>query len=309
MGELARFLPRLNAPVAQRSRRLSVQPRLLPYVFVSGALLITVMTNVIPFVITVWDSLHLDSVLQPDHPFIGLRNYEAIFEDPLFRAALVNTLGYLGISVIGATALGLAFAMWLREVKHAKGLLIALVLIPWAVPGTVSGAIWSLIFNPTSGFLNGVLLRLHLISTDVIWLNGPGALPLVCLTLLWQIVPIAALIMLAGLEHIPPEVYEQSAMDGATPSRTFRSVTLPLLRPVIAITVVQSAISAVNIFDQIYVLNGNAPGTLSIVQQTYTYALKDLNFGYGFSAAIVSTIVSIFISVIAVGLLYREVEY
>jgi multiple sugar transport system permease protein len=272
-------------------------------------MLIVIGTNIVPLGRTIWDSLHADSLLAQAHPFIGLKNYAKVLNDPAFRVALVNTLEYVGLTIVGVLGLGLPFALWVRGVRHGKALLITMIVIPWAVPGTVNGAIWSLIFSPTSGFLNGVLRELGIIHGDVLWLQSAGALPLVCLTLLWQALPIGALILLAGRESIPSDLYEQARVDGAEAGRAFWDITLPLLRPAIAITVVQTAITAVNIFDQIYVLNGNAPPTLSLVQQTYLYAFNNLDFGLGLSAAMVSTLISLGVSLAALAFVYREVEF
>src|SRR5665647_87129 len=298
-----------NNRVRRTGRRIGTRSRITPYIFVAAAVIVVICTNAIPLSITIWDSLHADSLLVAAHPFVGLKNYAGVLGDPAFQGALANTLEYVVLAVIGVLALGLSFALWVRGAKYGKGLLITMIIVPWAVPGTVNGAIWSLIFSPINGLLNGILKQLHIISSDVLWLQGPGALPLVSLTLVWQALPLGALILLAGLENIPMELYEQAQIDGASHLRAFWSLTLPLLRPAIAITVVQTAITGVSIFDQIYVLNGNAPATLSIVQQTYVYAFKNLSFGLGMSAAMISTVISILISLAILKFVYREVEF
>lgn len=285
------------------------RPVLLPYLFVLLAIFVVISTNAIPICIAIWDSLHQNSITSPEHKFIGFSNYSDVLTDPTFQRALLNTIGYVVMTVAGVLVLGIPFALWLRGVKHGKAVLLTIVIIPWAVPGTVNGAIWSLIFSPTSGFLNGILQSAHIIDHNILWLQGAGGLPLISLTLIWQALPIATLIILAGLENIPLQVFEAARIDGGGALRTFRSITLPLLRPALAIAVVQSAITAVNIFDQIYVLNGNAPSTLSIVQQTYVYAFKSVNFGLGLSAAMMSTIISLVISLVALAAVYREVEF
>jgi multiple sugar transport system permease protein len=295
--------------VRRRVSQGSPRSRTAPYLLVAGAVIVVICTNLIPLAVTLWDSLHKNSLLVNGHPFVGLSNYSNVLRDPAFQGALVNTLEYVVLAVAGVLALGLLFALWVRGAKHGKGLLIMMIIIPWAVPGTVNGAIWALILSPVNGFLNGVLKQLHLIDHNILWLQGPGALPLVCLTLVWQAVPIGALILLAGVDSIPVELYEQCRVDGAGHLRTFASVTLPLLRPAIAITMVQTALTGVSIFDQIYVLNGNAPSTISIVQQTYLYAFKNLNFGLGVSAAMISTIISLVVSLSVLAFVYREVEF
>jgi multiple sugar transport system permease protein len=265
--------------------------------------------NLLPLGFSIRDSLHHDSLLSQDHSYLGLKNYVGVLQDPAFQNAFQNTLEYLVLTVVLVLGFSVPIALWLQGVRRRRGLVIALVLLPWAVPGTVNGELWALIFKPTNGLLNGLLLKLHLIHTNVIWLQGAKALPVVTLTLVWQTVPIAALIVLAGLEYIPQELSEQARVDGAGSIRILRSITLPLLRPAIAITTVVSSIAAVGIFDQIYVLNGNAPTTISVVQQTYLYAFKVLDLGYAVSAAMIATVASVVISLVVLRVVYREVEF
>jgi multiple sugar transport system permease protein len=292
-----------------RRRRRPLEPRYLPYLFVAATVLIIAVFNIIPLAFALWDSVHNDSPLRVDRGFIGLQNYIDVLSDPAFQNAAANTLKYLLITVVGVLGVGLPTALWLRTVRIRRDLLIAVVLIPWAVPGTVTGELWALILKPTNGMLNGVLLNLHVIDSNIIWLQGPTAIPFVAVTLIWQTAPIAALILLAGLEYIPSELYEQAKVDGASSVRAFLGVTLPLLRPAIAIAIVVASIAAVGIFDQIYVLNANSPKTISLVQQTYLYAFKVLDFGLGISASMIATLVSVALSFLALRFVYREIEF
>jgi multiple sugar transport system permease protein len=286
------------------------EPRFLPYVFVAATVVVLAGLSLIPLAYSIIDSLHRGSLLSQDHSFVGLQNYITVFEDPAFQNAFKNTLGYLIYTDAGVLVFGLLIALWLHGIKRRRAVVVTIVLIPWAIPGTVNGEIWALIFKPTSsGLLNAVLLKLHIIQAPVIWLQGAKSLPLVALTLIWQVVPIAALIMLAGLEYIPDDLYESATIDGGSSLQILRRITLPLLRPAIAISLVVASISAIGIFDQIYVLNGNAPSTISVVQQTYIYAFKVLDFGYAVSAAMIGTIVSVIVSLIVLRVIYREIEF
>jgi multiple sugar transport system permease protein len=294
----------------RRIGRRGLQPRFLPYVFVGATVLVLAGLNLIPLGYSISGSLHRGSLLNVDHSFIGLRNYTTVLTDPAFQNAFRNTLAYLVYTDIGVLLVGLPIALWLRGIKRRRrAVMVTIVLIPWAVPGTVNGELWALIFKPTNGLLNSFLQKLDIIHSNFVWLNGAKALPLVSLTLIWQTVPIAALIMLAGLEHIPGEIYEQARIDGATSLQTLRRITLPLLRPAIAISLVVASISAIGIFDQIYVLTGNAQSTISVVQQTYLYAFKVLDFGYAVSAAMIGTIASVIVSLVVLRFIYREIAF
>jgi multiple sugar transport system permease protein len=294
----------------RRIGRRGLQPRFLPYLFVAATVVVLAGLSLIPLAYSISGSLHRGSLLSTDHSFIGLQNYISVLTDPAFQTALKNTLAYLVYTDIGVLIVGLPIALWLRGLKRRRrAVMLTIVLIPWAVPGTVNGELWSLIFKPTNGLLNSFLLKLHIIHSNFVWLEGPKALPLVSLTLIWQTVPIAALIMLAGLEYIPGEIYEQARIDGASNFQTLRRVTLPLLRPAVAISLVVSSISAIGIYDQIYVLTGNAQNTISVVQQTYLYAFKVLDFGYAVSAAMIGTIASVIVSLVILRFIYREIAF
>jgi len=281
----------------------------MPYLFVGIAVVVVILTNVYPLALTVIGSFRRESGFSAEHDFIGLSNYRAILNDPEFQRACINTLEFALIAIIGVLVLGLGIAQWLHGVRRARGLLLVVAIVPWAVPGVINGAIWSLILSPSNGVLNSLLQEIGLIQHPIQWLQGPRAIPAVALTLLWQAIPIGVLVLLAGLESIPTELYEQARLDGAGPFRSFRSITLPLLRPAIAITTVTTAITGLSIFDQIYVLNGNAPATLSVVQQTYLYVFNNLAFGLGFSAAVLFLLGCLIITFLVWAFVYREVEF
>ena len=150
----------------------------------------------------------------------------------------------------------------------------------------VSGVLWRRIFDPQSGLLNSLLLNLHVISQPHLWLaNGNGAIFYITLVHVWGVLPLISLIFLAGLQSIPDEVYSASAVDGAGPWRQFRYVTLPLLRPSIAIALTVGTLLAISIFDEIYVLNGTALNTRSILIQVYNTTFTEADFAHGTALA------------------------
>lgn len=295
---------------AQRRRR--VWRRLAPYLLVLPAVAIIIGLVIYPLMFSVFSSFHVDSLLYSGiHSFIGLKNYSQVLTDPSFQLAARNTLVYFILASIGVLLLGMTIANWLHHLSSKwRGVFLTVVILPWAVPGVVTGLLWSFIYNPTSGILDGVLKSLHLISQNVVWFNHPVlSLILITVALLWQIVPLASVILLAGMESIPPTIYEAAAVDGCTPWRRLVSITQPLLRPSLAIVLVQTAVSSIGIFDQVYVLTGYNPGTKSSVIQTYLYAFQNLNFGQGTSAALLITLAITVIGYLYLRFLYREVSY
>ncbi|MFD1675923.1 carbohydrate ABC transporter permease [Alicyclobacillus fodiniaquatilis] len=285
--------------------------QIIGYYFVGPALIIIVPLVLYPLVVSLIDSFRVDNLLQANnHKFIGFGNYADVLKDSLFLHSDYNTLVYLILTTVGSLILGLVMAFWLKSITRYRALFLVLIVLPWAVPGTVAGILWSFIYNPTTGLLNSILMTLHVIKQNVVWFNGSWiGLVLITLTLLWQIAPITAIIFLAGLESIPPQLYESAEIDGSRTVTTFLHITLPLLRPSLAIGLLDAGVLGIGVFDQIYVLAGYSPGTKSAVMQIYLYAFQNLNFGAGISASIVLTVVTLLISLIYLRFLYKEVVY
>lgn len=265
-----------------------------------------------PLFLSLVTSLRVDNVLFPGvHRFIGLTNYQNVLSDPSFQLAVRNTAIYFLAGSFGVLTGSLIIAMWLHNLSLKwRGFFLTVVILPWAVPGVVTGLLWSFIYNPTTGLLNAILLDLHVINHDIVWLNHPGLnLLLIVIALLWQILPLTSVILLAGLESIPPSIYEAARVDGCHPWHAFTHITLPLIRPALAIAMVQTAVLTIGVFDQVYVLTGYDPSTKSVIIQTYLYAFQNLNLGQGISAAMLVTLGITVVGFIYLRFLYREVSY
>ena len=263
-----------------------------------------------PLLTSLYDSFHIDYLENQSHSFAGAANYIHVFTDPAFHTAALNTLAYLAIATVGGLTIGMVIAVWLHGIGRFRMLFLTIIVLPWAVPGVVSGVLWSFIFNPTNGLLNALLLRMHIINHSVIWLESPTS-SIICIgiSLLWQIAPITSIIFLAGLESIPAVLYEQASVDGSSGVRTFSSITLPLLRPALAIGLLDAGILGLSIFDQVYVLSGYAPASISAVIQIYLYAFQDFQFGIAIAASLVVTVIGLLLSLFYLKVVYREVAY
>lgn len=214
--------------------------------------------------------------------FIGFRNYLNVIKDPDNLAAIQHTIEYLGISILFELVGGLIFALTLNNQFSGRGVILAIVILPWALPGVVSGVLWSRIFNPDNGILNNILFRMGFIQTYQLWFSKPFlSILFISIVHVWSYLPLTTLLILSGLQTIPDDLYDSSAIDGASPFDQFRLITLPLLRPTIAIALTIISVNALGIFDQIYILNGLALSTRSITQQIYNLTFRQLNFGQG----------------------------
>jgi multiple sugar transport system permease protein len=266
---------------------------------------------VYPTVLTVIEAFfHFDPLTPPNH-FVGFGNFESIFSNAQVRTSFENTGWYTLFGVVLTVALGTAIGLLLQRPFRGRGIILAIVILPWALPGVVEGVIWSWIYNPTVGVLNSVLKSLHLIGQYQLFIGTHQieTIFLISLVQVWQITPLAALIVLAGLQSIPDELYEGASVDGASWHRVVRSITLPLIRPALAIATVEALVTSLNIFDQVYVLNANATTGASLMTTTYFITFQDLNFGQGYALSLLATVVTVLAALIVVKVLYRKVEY
>jgi trehalose transport system permease protein len=222
--------------------------------------------------------------------FPTLGNYSYILSRPDFTAAFVNTIG---ITVIGVTLEmtgGLIVALMLARKFQGRGLFRTIMLTPMGVPTLVAGAAM-LYFYRTNGYLNELLLRLDIISLPVFWTqSGPLGMFAVATADMWKVTPIVVLLLLAGLEAIPGDVYEAANVDGASGWQTFRSVTLPLLMPSITMALILRAIDAFRIFDVVMVMASRSIPVMS----TFVY-INYFDFQDEFSAAAAATILMLMI--------------
>jgi multiple sugar transport system permease protein len=210
-----------------------------------------------------------------------------------------------------SVALGIFFAVLLQRRFRGRGIVLALMVLPWALPGVVEGVIWSWIYDPTFGVLNSTLKSAGVISNYQLWIgiHQIQSIFFISLVQVWQITPLAAILVLASLQAIPGELYEAASIDGATSWQSIRRITLPLVRPGVAIAVVEGLVMSLNIFDQVYVLNAGATTASSLMTQTYEITFQDLNFGQGYALSLLATVTTIVLSLLAVRVIYRKVEF
>jgi multiple sugar transport system permease protein len=293
----------------QRKRRRRFD--LLPYVLVAPLALFVVGLALVPAGFTVVESFFKVDTLDPPTRFIGLDNFQQIFLDPLLRTTVVNTLGYVLIGTALSTILGIAMAVTLQHRFAGRSVVIAILVLPWALPGVVEGIVWTGIWDANTGLLNSVLTSLHLIDHYQVFLGQHRWLTIFLIEIVqvWQITPLSALLVLAALQNIPGDLYESARLDGCSGLQAFRRVTLPLARPGIAIAMVQAVITTLNVFDQPYVLNGAASAGSSVMIQTYLVSFQNLNFGEGYALSLLVTVATLVLSLGVVKLVYRRVEY
>jgi multiple sugar transport system permease protein len=279
--------------VPQRS--LLEQDQRTGWWLIAPALLLLLLVYAYPIGRSFWLSLftqNLGTGLQP--LFSGLSNYQRMAGDGRFWESIGNTAVFTLLSVLLELVLGLAIALVLNQSFRGRGVVRTIALLPWALPTALIATTWTWIFNDQFGVWNDILLRLGLIKTGVNWLGDPNwALWTVIAADVWKTTPFIAILLLAGLQAIPQDLYEAHALDGASPWQSFYWITLPLLLPQILIASLFRFAQAFGIFDLIQVMTGGGPGGATETVSIYIYAtiMRYLDFGYGAALVVVTFLV------------------
>jgi multiple sugar transport system permease protein len=307
-GDLEPVAAGSRPPSAVRGSR-GIRSGLLPYLLVAPVAVFIVGLALVPAVFTVVESFFRVNALDPPTRFDGFGNFVRLAHDKAVVGSIGNTALYVVVGTLLSTVLGIGAAVVLQKPFRGRSLVIAVLILPWALPGVVEGILWTGIFDSNAGLVNGLLATLHLGGSDVLLgQNRLLTITLIELVQVWQITPLSALLILAGLQVIPGELYEAAEIDGCTAWSAFRRITLPLARPGIAVAMVQAVIATLNVFDQPYVLNGAANTGASVTMQTYFISFQDLDFGEGYALSLLITIVTLLVSLLVVGGVYRRVD-
>ena len=262
-----------------------------------------------PFVKGIMLSVTDTRVGVPGH-FVGLKNFEDVWNDSIFRVAVWNTCLYTVVTTVFKLALGLWLAVLLNRNFKGKTLTRAFILLPFIIPTVLSTLAWKWMFDPTFSVINWVLFHVGVIDSRINWLGEPGlAMISVIIVNVWRGVPFYAITLLAGLQTISPELHEAAAIDGARAWQRFRHVTWPLLLPVTLVVVLFSVIQTFADFQLVYVLTGGGPANATQLFATYAY---QIGIGTGLlsqGATISLAVFPVLLLVVIVQLLYiRKVE-
>ncbi|MXN48364.1 ABC transporter permease subunit [Shinella kummerowiae] len=227
---------------------------------------------------------------EPDiYGYVGFENYFTLFEDPLWWQSVRNTLFFTVISVSIETALGLAIALLLNAHISGRGLMRAVILIPWSIPVVVSARMWQWMLHDQFGILNHVLKLMGFIDNGIAWTANPNlVMPVIIAVDVWITTPFMVLLILAGLQMLPKSIYEAASIDGVSEWRQFTALTLPLLAPSIAVAVLFRLLDALRMFDLSFVLSSNSDDTktVSIYAREVLVNFQDMGVGSAASAAI-----------------------
>lgn len=243
------------------------------WLFVAPAVLLLVTLVAYPSVLAVWFSLS-DAWIGQRGRFVGLDNFVRLLGNSIFRQTLQNSLVFTVTSVSLKIVLGLTVALLLRRITRLKRLIRGAILLPFIIPTALSTLAWWWIFDPSYSVINWTLKRVGVVTADVPWLSDPTlAMIAIIVVNTWRGLPFFAVTILAGLLAIPEEYYEAADLDGATAVRRFWHVTLPLVRPVLAITVLFSTILTLAEFNIVFVLTRGGPFNTTHLFSTLSFQI------------------------------------
>ncbi|EYD74101.1 Maltose/maltodextrin ABC transporter, permease protein MalF [Rubellimicrobium mesophilum DSM 19309] len=236
-----------------------------------------------------------DTIFNGQSEWVGFENYltwrvrdngevrwRGVLADPDWWNAVWNTVRFSLISVSLETILGLLVALVLNAEFKGRGFVRAAILIPWAIPTIVSAKMWGWMLNDQFGIINNALMALNIIDTPIAWTARPDtAMIAVLIVDVWKTTPFMALLMLAGLQMIPRDMYEAARIDGIHPVKVFFRLTLPLLKPALMVAVIFRVLDALRIFDLIYVLTPRSEGTVTMSVISYLNLQQFGDYGEG----------------------------
>ena len=283
---------------------------LVGYLSIGPALLMIIGVGIVPILITFSYSFQYRVLTDPlNTHFVGLDNYIELLTDPSFWEVFKNTAVFAVLSMALELFVGLTAALFMNSAQKYVGIIRTIVLIPWAIPGIIIAYMFSFMFNDQVSVVNALLQALHIIDSPITFLaDKRWAMFVVIVADTWKQFPYIALMILAGLQTIPKELYESASVDGAGSTAKFFNITLPNLKGIIMVVLLFRTMGAVRIFDIIYGITGGGPAnsTATLLYKAYKYIFGDMNFGLGSAMSTIITIIILILSLIYIKALRTE---
>jgi trehalose/maltose transport system permease protein len=285
----------------RRPRRTKLQRRQtrIGWLLLLPALAVVAFVAIYPLGKTVYQSFTNQEFLAGLEPtkWVGLDNYRTLWHDSIFHHAIWVTIKFTLITVSFEFVLGLIIALVVNSHFKGRGLMRAVMLVPWAIPTVVAAKIWQWMLDDVFGVVNDLLMKLHIISHPHAWISDPAtSLASVSAVDIWKTTPFVALLLLAGLQVIPSDLYEAASVDGASALQQFWRITLPLLKPAIFVTLIFRTLDALRVFDVFFVFFGNRQDTQTMAIYAQSTIVGDGHVGYGAAISVaIFLIISLFV--------------
>lgn len=288
-----------------------MKKKVVPYLLLAPMILIMGALVFYPVAATFSYSLKKWKLTQPgDIRVIGFKNYVDILTSDSFWYSLQNTLVILAVVVALTTVVGFLVSSFLNIQVRLSGVLLALAVLPWALPPFVNGILWKFVFYSGYGFLNKLLVGLGLFNQPVEFLTSRWSLLLVVsVVVVWRSVPFMALVCLAGRQSIPVDFYEAARIDGGGSFQIFRRITLPLMLPFVGVGVTSASVTAINVFDEIVALSGYSDLGKNILMESYLTTFTFLEFGKGAAVTYIVLFFALILGIFYLRSLAKEVSY
>ncbi|SEK81065.1 multiple sugar transport system permease protein [Pseudobutyrivibrio ruminis] len=288
----------------------TIKENLIGYLSIAPAILLIGGVGIIPILITFTYSFQYRVLTDPlNIHFVGLDNYIKLLTDPSFWEVFKNTAVFAILSMTVELFVGLTAALFMNSAKRYVGIIRTIILIPWAIPGIIIAYMFSFMFNDQLSVINVILEGLDLIDNPITFLaNKHWAMFVVVVADTWKQFPYIALMLLAGLQTIPKELYESASVDGAGTIQQFFKITLPNLKGIILIVLLFRTMGAIRIFDIIYGITGGGPAnsTATLLYKAYKYIFGDMNFGLGSAMSTIITLLIMILSFVYIRTLKTE---
>jgi multiple sugar transport system permease protein len=280
---------RLRFPVSRYDQRSAM-------LFLVPMMAVLAVVAVFPVVYSFWVSLFDLKLTRPHRaPFVWFDNYARIFQDTQFWESVTRTASFTVMSVTAIMVIATLMALLLNEEFRGRRFLSAMLLVPWAIPYVANGLMWKWIYDSGYGALNGLLYQLDFIDKYMVWLGDTDkTLALIANAFVWKEVPLATILLLVTMKSIPADLYSAAKVDGANVWKRLLHITLPSLRPGMALVVIYETMMAVRHFDMFFILTEGGPAEAShvLAWQVYVETFRKLSFGTGSALAYVMALVT-----------------
>ncbi len=269
-----------------------------PYLLVLPTVLAILAVAAYPILNSLWLSL-LDNPLSPSASFTGLSNFAKLFRSSEFITSIGVTFIFTIVSVALETLFGLGIALLINGTFPGRGLVRASILVPWAFPTVVSAQIWYLMYNDRTGIVSYILQQLHFLAPGDTLLRSPSGIVIAAIiTDVWKTTPFMALLILAGLQIIPNELYEAAGVDGSTRWQQFWTITLPLVSESLVIALLFRTLASLGVFDLLYILGGNQVQSMASYSYNNMFTRSSFDFAPGVAAAVTLFVMGLIISLL-----------
>ena len=283
------------------------QEKYFRFLILSPALVIVAVLTIYPIFSVIYTSLYKYSYMQDTKTFVGFNNYIRLFSNKFFRISLANTFEYAILSTFAELILGFALALLFKEKFLGRKIVLPIVILPMLLSTMVVCATWKILYHYDYGLFNYLLSTLGIGPIE--WLTNTQIVMLsVVLVEIWQWTPFGFLLLLAGLQSIPPELYEAARVDGASRLGLFRYITLPLLRQQILLVILLRSIDTFRVFDKVYALTGGGPGNATETISFYIYreGFNYFHLDRAAAASVVMLLIVTAISAVYIRMIFKE---